>query len=131
MTRPRSADDLDALYLRARLRLERRRRPRTAAEAVALNAAQDVVMATPIEDHAAFAAAVSARNALYVRETLVREAAALVAAIDALREDEPVPLDVPPHYDGHDGSLEITQEEEDAMIAGEDENMRRWSHGDR
>lgn len=108
--RPRSADDLDALYLRARLRLERRR----------FAGGEYRLPGYPTD-------------ADYIRhdQMLVREAAALVAAIDALREDEPIPLDVPPHYDGRDGSLEISQDEEDAMIAGEDENQLRWAHGDR
>lgn len=101
MTRPRSAEDLDELHLRARLRLERRRRLRVAG---ALRWPQSV---------------------------LVREASALVAAIDALREDEPVPLDVPPQYDGRDGSIEISAAEEDAYIAAMDENILRAQWGDR
>lgn len=105
MTRPRSADDLDALYMRARLRLERRRRAGGRPQA---------------------------SNPRYEGQAaLVREASALVAAIDALREEEPIPLDVPPHYDGRDGSLEISHDEEDAMIASEDENMARLAWGDR
>lgn len=108
MTRPRSADDLDALYLRARLRLERRR---IAAVVGVLYSDRGQ---EPDESR-----------------DLVREASALVAAIDALREDEPIPLDVPPHYDGRDGSLEISHDEEDAMIAGEDENILRAMWGDR
>lgn len=107
MTRPRSADDLDALHLRARLRLERRR---TGRDGIHLHPGRVVIgRCLPC----------------------VREAAALVAALDALREDEPIPLDVPPHYDGRDGSLEISQDEEDAMIAGEDENIMRAMWGDR
>jgi hypothetical protein len=38
---------------------------KTIGLALALNKAQDLVMATPITDHDAFAAAVAARNALY------------------------------------------------------------------
>ncbi len=105
MTRPRSAEDLDELHLRARLRLARRSRP---------------VKVTSLDHPAAIR-----------YSTLRREASALVAAIDALREDEPRPLDVPPQCDGRDGSIEISAAEEDAMIAGEDDNMRRWEHGDR
>ena len=65
MTRPRSAEDLDELHLRARLRLQRRRK-----------AGPPVV----------FWHGPAAPN-------LVREASALVAAIDALREENMMRLE--------------------------------------
>lgn len=124
MTRPRSAEDLDELHLRARLRLERRR----TAAMVAIMDGGDLDRGSYRITLGGFAKLAQHGSP---QATLVREASALVAAIDALREDDPIPLDVPPHHDGRDGSIEISAAEEDAYIAGMDENMRRGAWGDR
>lgn len=91
MTRPRSTEDIEELRLRASLRLERR--GRTYRSALATSG-----IASPADR----------AGVLGYRSGLVREAAALVAALD-----------------------DVLVEREDGLRAAADENMRRWAHGDR